>query len=834
MRYSGRVGMRISAGAGKAALDDGTREKVPKVSFFPHDRESLTSAVQSQGSKCGIQHGIRRGHSGLDGSVVAGSVAPTPRSSPAHRLSIQRCIVALSILLLSLALSPELSVAQNATNQNTGSQKTTIFPSDIPVQVESDRLSIDHATNTITVRGNVALSQGNTRLRADSVSYNEETGELTAKGGVIVRIGGDVIEAETVTLRLEKATGVLYNGKLLLTRNNIYLEGQKLEKVGDSTYRIEKGSFTTCDGASPDWRITGKNLDVTLEGYGTLKHGLFYIKDVPVFYIPWLIYPAKRQRQSGFLMPTFANSSVRGFDIRLPFFINITPSMDATLVPRICTKRAAQASLEFRYTPYEDLKGRFYGEYTYDWKYGPETDPESHRFYVTLRHDQQIAGWLRLKANGSWVSDRDYFEFWGGRFDKRLRVRYLESNAVLYRQTNSFLFQAEARHFDNLDLPNNALSVQNLPIITGTLFNSQIPYTPFYLSSNVVFDHFYSPVMHERWLGSRLQADTRLSFPLALGRYVKLEPSMTYFAKAYMADYFERDRSVSSVTAVRTDLYQINADLFTDLNTVYGGAFLGFQRIKHSVRPRFAWTYRPFSSPQTYPYFDEGDKLDETSLLTAEMRQTLTGRLGPGQYLDFVTFSISQGYDFSRSVDDDEMSATQEFSIARLTNTQAELTIRPHTLLDLTAQAEYDPVVNRARRYSLNLGLMDHRGDTMRVLHQFVEADNHRDLNRQTNVNLQVKLTSALDCFFENQYTHQFNFSYFTSFGVSYHPRCWSILVRYSEVREQDPLTHKIKDPDQTVFATLSLYGLGQVYRFTRDWGELLGDFGESTHSSSR
>lgn len=464
----------------------------------------------------------------------------------------------------------------------------------------------------------------------------------------------------------------------------------------------------------------------------------------------------------------------------------------------------------------------------------PAEDPESHRFYVTLRHDQEIAGYLRLKANGSWVSDRDYFEFWGGKLDRRLRVRYLESNAVLYRQTNNFLFQAEARHFDNLDLPNNALTVQNLPIITGTLFNCQIPYTPLYVSTNVVYDHFYSPIMHERWLGSRIQADTRLSFPIALGRYLKLEPSMTYFARAYSADYFERDKSVSSVTAVRTDLYQIDADLFTDLNTVYGGAFLGFQRIKHTVRPRFVWTYRPFSSPQTYPQFDESDRLGKISLLTAEMRQTFTGRLGPGEYLDFVTMSVSQGYDFSRPEKDDAPFAYQDFNVARLTNTQVELTVRPHTLLDLTAQAEYDPVMNRMRRYSAHLGLMDHRGDMMRVLHQFIEDENQVELNRQTNVNLQLKLTSSLDCFFENQYTHQFNFSYFTSLGVNYHPRCWSILLRYSESRERDPITHKIKDPDQTLFATLSLYGLGQIYRFTRDWGELLGDFGETSQATTQ
>jgi lipopolysaccharide assembly outer membrane protein LptD (OstA) len=110
----------------------------------------------------------------------------------------------------------------------------------------------------------------------------------------------------------------------------------------------------------------------------------------------------------------------------------------------------------------------------------------------------------------------------------------------------------------------------------------------------------------------------------------------------------------------------------------------------------------------------------------------------------------------------------------------------------------------------------------VRVFHSFAEGDKRQDLNRQTNLNVQLKLASALDCFFENQYTHQFDFSYFTSFGLVYHPQCWNIELKYSESRSQDPVTLKIKEPDQTVFMTISLYGLGQVYRMTRDWGEFL------------
>jgi LPS-assembly protein len=702
-------------------------------------------------------------------------------------------------------------------------KESAILPTDIPIHISAERLSFNYDANTYTAHGNVTLSQGNVRLRADRITYEAGTGTLTAEGKVIVRTGADVVEADKVSIKLADAVGVLYNGKLLLSRQNIYLEGKKLEKTGDSTYRIEEGSFTTCDGARPDWRITGKDLDVTLEGYGRLKHGFFHVKEIPVFYIPWFMYPAKRTRQSGFLVPSFSNSSLRGFDVRAPFFVALGPSVDATVTPRLCTNRAVQAALEFRYIPTEEFRGRLYGEYTYDWGNDDGASPKYHRFFATLRHDQDLAGLARLKCDGTWVSDRDYFELWGNRFDKRNRVRYLESNAVVYRQSDNMLFQAEARHFDNLDLPDNSATAQNLPIVRIGLFDRQIPYTPFRISSNIVYDYFYAPAMHNVWLGNRLQMDAKVTLPLSLGPYLKLAPCFTYAAKAYAAGFYRNDRNVEPINAIRSDLFEVGADVFTDIERVYSSELFGFQRIKHAIRPRVTWTYRPVEAKRRYPVFDDTDKVDRVSLLNAELRQTLTGRLGAGRYLDFMSLIVSQGYDFDKASGSGAASDEGANGAFGWTNTHFELAVRPHTLVDLSSQIEYDPSVNRLRKYGVGVGLMDHRGDTLRIFHQFAEGDMREDLNRQTNLGLQFKVGSNLDCFFESQYTHQFSFAYFTSLGLVYHPQCWNLELKYSETRAQDPSTGRIKTPDQTLFMTVSLYGLGQVYRMTRDWGDIFG-----------
>ena len=414
----------------------------------------------------------------------------------------------------------------------------------------------------------------------------------------------------------------------------------------------------------------------------------------------------------------------------------------------------------------------------------------------------------------------------GEGLDRRRRLRYLESNVVLDRQWDNFIFQAEARHVDNLAIPDNAVTVQRLPIVTANAFNQRIPYTPLYFTSNVGYNNFFAPKPIKQWLGGRWTMDAGLNLPISLGHYLKFDPSMTYSLKAYASDYYVKDVSVSSVRAIRTDLYQVDTDLYTDIASVYNRGFLGFESVRHSIRPRLTWTYRPFHQQDTYPQFDETDRLDRVSLVTAELSQALTGKMGQGQYLDLLTLSISEGYDLYKGLQVDEFGGwvLAEDGLRPL---RGQLTFKPHSLVDLSAQAEYDPIRNVATRYSVDLGLMDQRGDLVRVVHQFNQDEKGRDLNRQTNVNLQVKLTDALDCFVENQYSHQFNFSYLTGFGLSYHPQCWAVELRYSETKEIDPRTLHTREPDQTVFLAVSLYGLGQIYRMTRGWSDLIGPPGQ-------
>ena len=113
----------------------------------------------------------------------------------------------------------------------------------------------------------------------------------------------------TLEVNLETRRGKVYQAKLFLKDQNFHIVGREAEKLGENQYRIREGSFTTCDASRPAWKFTMKELEVTVGGNGIAKGPIFYVEDVPVFYLPAALFPVKKERQTGFLLPGVGNSS---------------------------------------------------------------------------------------------------------------------------------------------------------------------------------------------------------------------------------------------------------------------------------------------------------------------------------------------------------------------------------------------------------------------------------------------------------------------------------------------------------------------------------------------
>ena len=73
------------------------------------------------------------------------------------------------------------------------------------------------------------------------------------------------------------------------------------------------------------------------------------VYDFPIFYFPKLSHPDPTvKRRSGFLVPSFSNSSNIGFGVNVPYFWDIAKDKDITFTPRILPRNETLYLAEYR------------------------------------------------------------------------------------------------------------------------------------------------------------------------------------------------------------------------------------------------------------------------------------------------------------------------------------------------------------------------------------------------------------------------------------------------------------------------------------------------------
>ena len=242
-----------------------------------------------------------------------------------------------------------------------------------PANIEADSMDYDNVRDVYHAQGKVNIIYSGATLYADDMELDNKNNIATAQGSASLKIGEDTLQGDKIVFNIEDKTGAVYKAHAFYARNHFYIKGDKIEKTGENTYFIENPVATSCDGDNPDWEITGSEMKVTIEGYGLMKNAWLLAKGLPVFYSPFLPFPAKTQRQSGFLVPYLSSSGNDGIDVEVPYFWAISPQMDATFYQRYIEKRGFKEGAEFRYYLGDNSSGTFYGDYMEDTKHITET-----------------------------------------------------------------------------------------------------------------------------------------------------------------------------------------------------------------------------------------------------------------------------------------------------------------------------------------------------------------------------------------------------------------------------------------------------------------------------
>ena len=118
------------------------------------------------------------------------------------------------------------------------------------VSVVADQFETVGSDNLLVATGNVEVTRGPARLLADRVELNRATGDAVASGRVTFYDGDERLTGTRMDFNIKTGTGVIYEGEAHAPPY-YRVAGERLERLGDSVYRVQKGVFTTCEDDSP-------------------------------------------------------------------------------------------------------------------------------------------------------------------------------------------------------------------------------------------------------------------------------------------------------------------------------------------------------------------------------------------------------------------------------------------------------------------------------------------------------------------------------------------------------------------------------------------------------
>ncbi len=284
-------------------------------------------------------------------------------------------------------------------------------------------------------QGNVEIHdpQSKTDIYADLVEFFEDENRAVATGNVVLSQGVNRIAAERAEFNTKTMLGTFYNASGIATVQPprqrprpgaiapppmpnqdtiVYFFGETVEKIGPKKYKITKGGFTTCVQPTPRWDMSASTVILNLDHYTLLKNAVMTVKGVPMLYLPVMYYPTKREdRATGFLLPTYGTSTLRGQSIHNAFFWAINRSQDATIQHDYYSKIGQGIGGEYRYNLGSgdgSFRAFTLNQHATDYVQSDGTTatlPGDHYFDLVGGANQLLPGGLRARASVSFPSN---------------------------------------------------------------------------------------------------------------------------------------------------------------------------------------------------------------------------------------------------------------------------------------------------------------------------------------------------------------------------------------------------------------------------------------------
>jgi len=564
----------------------------------------------------------------------------------------------------------------------------------------ADDIDLYEDTNRVVASGNVVFTNADGRISAERVEFNTGTGIGTfydASG--IMSVGAAT-----------GATAAAFGGQ----EPDVYFYGAKLEKIGPRKYRITNGGFTTCVQPTPRWEVTSGSVVLNLDEYAIARNTLLKVKGVPMFYLPLLYYPIqKSQRATGFLLPTYGTSTLRGQSISNAFFWAIDRSQDATFFHDWFTHTGMGEGSEYRYIAGLQSAGnvRLYRFVQHETQYSQSgttsTLPAKTSYEFTGAVTQALGGAARARMRLDYFSDVLTQQLYHQNiYEASRRNRLIEAGASdIFGPLSTTVLYQRNETFNN---DTSSFLYGATPRVSAQLAPQQLFGAPVYASMNSEYaflpyrslDLAKGIVTQDNSL-ARVDIAPSVRLPLSRLTYLSVNTSaahrMTYYSRSADQRGLPVDDSlIRDYTQLRTEVV---GPVFTKIWDTPDSGYA--ERMKHVIEPAFTLDYTtPIHNYKQTPLLT--DTSDFVVGGTSRLTYGLTNRFmyrgrtvdgTRGQTREFVTVGLQQTY-YSNSessrFDTAYSSSNSSRQPVNLSPVSLIARVSPSARIDANTRVEYD------------------------------------------------------------------------------------------------------------------------------------------------
>ncbi len=512
------------------------------------------------------------------------------------------------------------------------------------MHLTAEKITLDWDTNLITAEGVPDT------VYVSSINPGDSVMTIKWRGLPTLSDAGDEMRGLKMIYNYKTEKGQVIQGRTEFEGG--YYLGEKMKRVSKEVINISNGNFTSCDlQEDPHYHFRSRRIKVIVGDKVIAKPVIMYFGHVPLAAIPFAVFPNKKGRHSGVIVPTYGQSPSEGRFIRgLGYYWAASDYWDTALKVDYFDRVGWVLRGDLKYNVRYILNGGISGSFT---RKNFVSGKKERRWDLIINHSHTIDPNSSFSIRGKFISDKDFYKDFSSNFDTRLS-RIIRSDATFSKNWPEKRLSFSANISEQRDmetgqisrtLPQIRFSMSQRPLFGRSQTSSSARtfsssrrnkeettwYQSIYFSYNSNLQNSttrggsYSTEKTTRYVNHNINLS--MNTPQKIFGWLTLGQSFRYEEKWY--DQYIKNRFNPELNAVERDtvqgfaarrIFSYSLNSSTKIYGMFTPNIGKIQAIRHVVSPSISFSYQPDFSDPKWGYVDTfvdtaGKKITKERLL---------------------------------------------------------------------------------------------------------------------------------------------------------------------------------------------------------------------------